>query len=495
MKQKKKKIFFIVFLVLIIVFILYNFIYKNYINPEPSLEAYRSEKGKYLYMVNKEEGATFVKHTVKKVDLDKDIIKWEHKIARKYNYNKQAGLEKPAIFFDENNIYYYVHTKDNNFFILGYDKQTGKNTFDINLNKHIDFEPVKEMSYLPYVDLKDNTIFFNKLNNDEKGKRIFSITAVDKKNFNVLNYKIGIDDVSLGYPQGMYDENTEYFTIQGEKYIYVFKKNNISKYKIIKHSSGKVFLKNNSLYYFNENKEFVRNNIETGKVELLFKSGEVNHPYFEMYHNNNILVYERENNNNYIRDTYFKYFNFDGSMKWKYKPQINYTFEYFNSEVNSKFSPKEALYYKTKNNYLPVLLTKKSNKNKSYKRIVMINLKNGEPVWNHFVGKSTSGFFNTRDFYKEGDSYYIFYNNKIIQIDNSNGKIIKEIIFKRKNQKKSFNLIGRYDLRLHNFVDNFLFLKYKNSVLRINLLNNHYKVFGDKELETEFIIKNRQANF
>src|SRR6056297_3069301 len=159
MKQKKKKIFFIVFLVLIIVFIFYNFIYKNYINPESSLEAYRSEKGKYLYIINKYEGSTYLKHTLKKVDLEKDSIKWEHKIARKYNHNKQAGLEKSAIFFDENNIY---------FFILGYDKLTGKNTFDINLNNHIDFRPVQEMLYIPYIDLKDKIIFFNKVNKNKK---------------------------------------------------------------------------------------------------------------------------------------------------------------------------------------------------------------------------------------------------------------------------------------------------------------------------------------
>jgi len=495
MKQKKKKIFFIVFLVLIIVFIFYNFIYKNYINPESSLEAYRSEKGKYLYIINKYEGSTYLKHTLKKVDLEKDSIKWEHKIARKYNHNKQAGLEKSAIFFDENNIYYYVHTKDNYFFILGYDKLTGKNTFDINLNNHIDFRPVQEMLYIPYIDLKDKIIFFNKVNKNEKEKRRFSITAVDKKNFNVLNYKIEINDVSLGYPQGMYDENTDYFTIQGKKYIYVFKKNNISKYKIIRHSSGKVLLKNNYLYYFNNNKSFVRNNLKTGKVELLFDSEEVNYPYFVMYHNNNILIYERENNNNYLRDTYFKYFDFDGNMKWEYKPKKNYTFEYFYSEVNSKFNPAESVFYKTNNNYLPVLLTKKSNKNKSYKRIGIINLKNGKPVWSNYAGKISSGFFLTRDFYQEGNFFYIFYKNRIIQIEKSNGEIIKEIIFKRKNRKRSYNLIERYDLRIHNFVNNFLFLKYKNTVLRINLLNNNYKIFGDSELETEFIIKNSKTIF
>ena len=491
--DRNKKIFIAVVIVSILAYLFYSQVYKKYINPETDIEAFQSENGKYLYVVEIYGKYNEKKHLIKKIDLKNDKIIWKKNFKRHFALNHQVRKNKPAIFFDSKNIYYYIEGRDDKFFLIGFNKKTGENIFDINVNEQLNVEKISSFLFAQYVNLKDRIILLNKTRSSKDEEWDYSFTIVNKNNGQISTMTLPQKGLTIQEPLGNFDENTDYLILQSGNFAYIFNKNNFKKYKIIETKGPNNYLDGNNFYYFKPNLNFVRKNLETGKIDFLFKDNDLTYPYFKIYNKKNIIVHQKKyTSNRKGRDDLLKCYGLNGKFKWKYDFPKNYSFRYHVAMFNfALYMPENTPYYKVDNNYFPFLIKIDVNEEQVNKKIVMLNVKTGKPLWDKDFINIESISFVPSNFYKEGDYYYFIKDNKLTQIDSITGKIEKTISVKYKHESSTENLISRYDLKSYQFVKNYLFIqpRYRHTIIRVDLKNDDLNYIGNKLKGSDFVLE------
>lgn len=486
----KKGIVFTIILFVIFSIVFYNFVYKKYINPEYEIEEFLSEKGKYLYIVKEYGKYPDERHSIEKIDMRNDNVIWRKNIQRKYHLNHYAGKKTPALFFDENNIYYSIKDMSSKFYLLGFKKNNGELLFDIDIKKVSGLKKLSSLLLPPYLNLQNKIVVLKNIM-DKKNKDQILFTVINKKDFKISNYKIPLKKSTFKYPQGVKNENNSFFSLQSYNYSYIFNKSDISDYYIIHTHSIYNLLRNNNYYYFNLNDEFIKNDSKNQKKESLFKNRDLKSSFCQFFYQDKFIALD------YRGRKRISCYDFNGNLRWRYKFPDGYYFQDLFALEQLRYTPEESIYYEIKYDYFPVLINKRSEKDDriSSKKLIMLNLKNGKAKWIKNYRNIRSISFLPSDIYIENGYYYIFLKNDLIQIDAKTGKVNKKIILKYKYEDKTHNILGRHDLKMYNFVGNYLYTKFGDSVLRINLLSGDYKYFGKMKSGIEFIIKNSEAAF
>ena len=488
--MNKKKLVWSMILFIILSVVFYNLVYKKYIDPEYEIEEFLSEKGKYLYIVKEYGKYPDERHSIEKINMKNDNVIWRKKIERKYHLNHHAGGKKPALFFDENNIYYSIEDMHRKFYLLGFKKNNGESLLNIDIKKVSGIENLDSLLLPPYLNLQ-NKILVLKHIMDKKNKFDILFTAIDKKDFKISNYKIPLKISTFRYPQGIKNENNSFFSLQNHNYSYFFNKNDISDCLRIKTNSYYNLLRNNNFYYFNHNDEFVKIDLENQKKKKLFRKKDLKTSYSQFFYKDNFIVLD------YKRLKRIPCYDFNGNLKWEYKFPEGYYYQGVFALDQLKYNPEESIYYEIRYDYFPILINKPSEKDDgiSNKKLIMLNLKDGKAKWIENIKNIRSIYLLPSDIYGENEYYYIFFKNDFIKIDAKTGKVIKKIILKYKYEDKTYNILGRHDLKIYNFSNNYLYTKFGDSVLRVNLINGEYDYYGKIKSGIEFIIKNSETAF
>ena len=446
-----------------------------------------------MYVVERYGEYEETKHLIKKVDFENDKIIWKKNFNRYFQGNHQTHKSKPSIFFDKKNIYYYIEGFDDNFFIVAFNKNTGKKVFDIKIKELMKSKKIYSLLFTPYVILKDKIILINKTKLSKEEDWCYTLTIVNKKNGKTSTVELPKKGLTIQEPLGNSEENTKYLILQSGNYAYIFKKNDFEKYEIIETKGPNNYLEGSNFYYFNPNLNFVRKNLDTGKVEYLFKDNDLTYPYFKIYNKKNIIIHQKKyTSNRNGRDDFLKCYGLNGKFKWHYDLPKNYYFQYTSAMFSSAlYIPKNTPYYKVYNNFFPFLIKIKKNEKQVNKKLVMLNLKTGKPSWvKDFINIESISFLPSY-FYKKGKYYYFIKDEILTQIDSITGEIIKKIAVKYKNNSFLKNLISRYDLKAYHFVNDYLFIKPRDqhTIIRVDLKNDELEYIGDKIINSEFTLE------
>lgn len=493
--MKKKKILILSVFLFIVLSILLSFLFskEENIKPRGRIEYFNSENGDYLYTVEVYNESDKLKHIMRKIDLKENKSIWESKMDTTYHSNHYLLKEKSPIFFDKENVYYFVNTVHKNIYLIGFNKLTGERILNFDLNKDCDFKMHRKMLYLPYINFSDKIIIFYWSKKDKNSDQLLSFTKINKTNLKISHYSIPVKGLYLQSFQGKVNKSNNYFVFQNHGKSYIFNKQDLSEYSLIKNSRGIGLLHDNRYFYSDYNNNFIRKNLNTEKEKILFNYKLIRNPLLRMYFKDNLIVYGNYKKNNKLINL-FRCYDFNGNLKWEYKHSENMSFGFLFAQKQVKSITDKALYFKIENKYLPVLLSGDRVKSSFDKKLIMLNLNTGKTLWEKSFKNIKSTSFLPFDFFKVNKFYYIFYKNGLIQVNPRNGKLLKRISFKIKEKNKIKNIIGRYNLKRSNFVKDYLIVAFKDSILKVNLISNEYEFYGEKDIEKNIIVNVKKEN-
>src|SRR6056297_424557 len=487
--MKKKKIFFLSPFLLFVLVFLFSFLFRTEenIKPKGRIEFFNSESEDYLYTVEVYNESDKLKQIMRKIDLKENKSIWESKIGINNYSNHYMLKQKSPIFFDKNNVYYFVNTLHKNVYLIGFNKLTGEKILNFDLNKDCDLKMHRRMLHLPYINFSEKIVVFLWFKKDKNSDELLAITEIDKKDSKISQYSIPVKSTFIYTYQGNMNKDNDYFVVQNYEYSYIFNKKNLSENILIEKSRPYGLLHNNYYYYSDYNNNFIRKNLKTKKEKILFNYKLITNPLLRMYYKDNLIVNGNYQKNNKLINL-FRCYDFNGNLKWEYKHPEKNSFGFLFAQRQVKSITDKALYFKIENKYLPVLLSGERLKSSIDKRLIMLNVNTGKILWEKSFKNIKSLSFLPFDFFKVNKFYYIFYKNDLIQVDPRNGKLLKRISFKIKEKNKIKNIIGRYGLKRSNFVKDYLIVAFKDSILKVNLISNEYDYYGKKDIEKNIIV-------
>jgi len=452
---------------------------------EAELEAFASEDGTHLYRVE-EYGKD--RHRILKIDRDSDRVLWKTGVPLEYTLNHRADY--PALFFDEKNVYYYIHEgflltetagdtvrtgMASHFFLAAFDKATGETVFSLRVP-----DPDRILTAnrkVPYVNLKDKVILINPILTEAEDRTMF--TVVDKKSGTIEAQEALSCEEILARPLGTGSSRSGYFSLWSPGLAYIFNKDEISDFRELKTGNTFGWQDEENYCYFNRNSELIRHNLKAGTEEVMWDfDGALPRDIYR--YKNTLIGYEKDlitdmDSGSVTPLRQFVAYDFStGKRMWEYILPEGYGFNIF-ANSQRDINPETAVYHDIPFPTLPLVVSsEEEGRNES--KIIVIDSENGREVRESAplpqTDLSPSNVFRTSSF------YLVVLEKHLVRIDPETGKADKVIRIFRESEEGAAELFPDTAILTKNIAGDRLFIPRGNRVLRVDLKNGTIDTIG-----------------
>jgi len=477
----KRGLIIVMILILVLPF-LYLTVLQPILSPEPAIETFHSEEGRFLYVVEEYGKFPKEKHTLRKVDTSTGKTLWKEKILPAYHLNHQIRRPTPPLFFDETSVYYYLQDMDDSFVLFHFDKESGELLDFVDINAASGGLALRDCLWVPYVQTKENIICFNTVLRNFPEKPVDSalqMTIYSKKDGTVSVLTPALPDFFiLQGPRGLEDD-ADFITFYNLPDILVVDKEDPSQLAMIPDIYTSPSQEGNILSYLTSGGAYMRRDLASGKTQKLFTTTMRSFSRFRLVTPRGIITYHQD------KDSFFLQLRDEtGRLQWRYHLPKGFSFHDLFSFQHSDYLPGESAYEFIDTFYWPLLATqerKSESVSSDTYQLIMLDLRSGKPLWVRTLDKGIDCYPD--HLYKEGAFYYLLYDHSLYRIDGTSGALTKSFQFTLEKNGKEYPLLPRHakGLPLYSFQENRLIFQSGNRfIITAELDSEEFSLFGKR---------------
>ena len=475
----KRGLIIAMILILVLPF-LYLTVLQPILSPEPAIEAFHSEEGRFLYVVEEYGKFPKEKHILRKVDMSTGKTLWKETILPAYHLNHQARRPTPPLFFDQASVYYYVQNMDDSFLLYRFDKESGRLMDSVDITARAKGMKLTDSLWVPYVQTKENIICFNTTLRNFPQKPVESalhVTVFSKTTGEVSTFTPAFPDLFiLQAPRGLEDDS-DFITFYNLPDILVMDKKNPSQLTMIPDIYTSPSQEGNILSCLTNGGAYMRRDLSSEKTQKLFTTTMRSFSRFRLMTPRGVITYHQERDSIFLQAR-----ESSGRLLWRFTLPPGTSFYDLFAFQHSDYLPAESAYEFIGTAYWPLLATqrrKTGDSSPDVYKLIMLDLQSGRPLWVRTLGEGID--CHPDHLYKEGDLYYLLYDHTLYQMDGDSGALVKSFQFTLEKDGKQVPLLPYYarNLPLYSFQgDHLTFQSGNRFIVTADLKNEEFTLYG-----------------